>query len=90
MMRAHIYIMGRVHGVGFRSNARRRASQMYLAGWVRNLLDGRVEAVAEGPEEDVEKFIQWCRRGPTMAHVTDIKVMRLPATGEFQGFRVKR
>jgi acylphosphatase len=88
MIKAHIYVRGRVQNVGFRSGARRKALQLGLVGWVRNLRDGRVEVVAEGPEEGVEELITWCRRGPLTAHVSGVEVIREEPTGEFSAFGV--
>lgn len=89
MIRAHILITGRVHGVGFRANARRMAYQLGLKGWVRNLRDGSVEITVEGEEELVERLIQWCHRGPTSAYVSNVTVETSEALGEFNGFTVK-
>jgi len=88
MIRAHLYVRGRVQNVGFRSSTRRKALQLGLRGWVRNLYDGRVEVVAEGPEERVDELIEWCRRGPLTAHVTGIEVIREEPAGEFSTFGV--
>ncbi|MBN2336686.1 acylphosphatase [Candidatus Bathyarchaeota archaeon] len=90
MIRAHLQIRGRVQGVGYRANARRVANQLNLKGWVRNTPRGDVEAIVEGSEEEVDRFIQWCHRGPTRAHVTEVTAEKLKATGEFPGFTVKR
>lgn len=90
MIRAHLLIEGRVHGVGFRAYTRRMANKLNLQGWVRNLRNGDVEAVVEGPEADIQKLIVWCHRGPTSAHVSKVKVEKGPATGEFEGFTTKR
>ena len=89
MIRAHIVITGRVHGVGFRANTRRMAYQLGLKGWVRNLRDGRVEITIEGEDEMVERLIQWCHRGPTSAYVSNVTVETSEALGEFNGFSVK-
>ena len=89
-IRAHIIISGRVHGVGFRANARRMAIRLMITGWVRNLPDGSVEALAEGEEKAVKEFVNWCRKGPSLANVSDIKINWLTATDEFKGFHVKR
>ena len=89
MIRAHIFVEGRVHGVGYRANTRRIANQLGLKGWVRNLRDGRVEIMAEGEEEMVDRLIQWCYRGPTGAYVTKVNVDRMSSIGEFDGFTVK-
>ncbi len=89
VIRVHIYVSGRVQGVFYRSNTRRKALELGLTGWVRNLPDGRVEAVVEGEEEQVEKLIQWCRRGPPLAVVTGLEVAREPPTGEFKTFGIR-
>ncbi len=69
-------ISGRVQGVFFRYETRRRAEEEQLAGWVRNLPDGRVEAVFEGPDDAVERLVHWCREGPGGADVDDVEVTR--------------
>ena len=87
-VRAHIYISGRVQGVFYRKNTKRSALSFGLTGWVRNLPDRRVEAIAEGERDRVEEFLGWCREGPSMAIVRDIKVSWEVATGEFETFRI--
>ncbi len=87
MISAHIAVSGRVQGVGFRVNAKRVADRLGLSGWVRNLPDGSVEILAEGPEGYVEEFIEWCSVGPTSAIVDEIKVERAPAEGRLSGFQ---
>ena len=74
--RAHVVVSGQVQGVFFRYEARRRAESEGLAGWVRNLPDGRVEAVFEGAEEAVERMVRWCRQGPSGAEVDQVEVAR--------------
>ena len=90
MIRVHLLIKGRVQGVGYRANTRRVASQLGLKGWVRNTPNGDVEVVVEGSEEMVGRLIQWCRRGPTGAHVADVQVRYETPKGEFHGFTIKR
>ena len=89
MIRAHLIIQGRVQGVGFRANVRRMANKFNLHGWARNLRNGDVEITFEGTEVEVQKFIVWCHRGPTSAYVSKVYVEKTPATGEFDGFRIK-
>ena len=89
MIRIHIIVEGRVQGVGYRANTRRKAYQLGLTGWVRNLRDGRVEMMAEGGEEMIDRLIQWCYRGPTSAYVSKAIMEKTEATGEFQRFTVK-
>ena len=88
VVRVHIYVSGRVQGVFYRSNTRKRALELGLTGWVRNLPDGLVEAVVEGEEDQVDKLVLWCRRGPPSAVVTGLEVERETPTGEFETFRV--
>jgi acylphosphatase len=67
-----IVVHGRVQGVGFRDAAVQAAFTLGIQGWVRNRRDGSVEAFAQGDEAAVERFVQWCRRGPPLARITDI------------------
>lgn len=72
--RAHVFVFGRVQGVYYRANTRDTAKQKGVDGWVRNLDDGRVEAVFEGPEEAVGEMVQWCHTGSPAATVEDVDV----------------
>jgi acylphosphatase len=87
-LRAHVWIAGRVQGVSFRAYAEDEAAFRKVQGWIRNLRDGRVEAVFEGPPAAVEAMVQWCRRGSPASHVTDVRVAWEAPAGE-QGFRVR-
>ncbi|MGC1123015.1 MAG: acylphosphatase [Candidatus Methanofastidiosia archaeon] len=89
MKRAHLFISGRVQGVFFRSNTRKKALELGLGGWVRNLNDGRVEAVFEGEESAIEKVIDWCHRGPSYASVDDAEVYWEEFRDEFQTFSIR-
>ncbi|MDQ7780309.1 MAG: acylphosphatase [Planctomycetota bacterium] len=86
--RAHVYITGRVQGVCFRAYTQEEAAQRGVTGWVRNLADGRVEAVFEGTQAAVKGMVEWCNRGPSHAHVTDVRVEWEPPSDEFRGFRI--
>jgi acylphosphatase len=77
-------IHGRVQGVGFRHYMTREARRRGVAGWVRNRVDGTVEAIVQGSREAVDGLIAWARRGPPSAHVTDVEVS--PDAGEFDAF----
>ena len=81
MEQVHLKISGRVQGVFFRANTQKEAARLKLKGWVRNLPDGGVEAVAEGPPESLDAFVAWCRRGPELARVDDVEVSRGAASG---------
>lgn len=88
-IRVHIFVSGRVQGVGFRYSAMQQAQELGVTGWVRNTHDNKVEAVFEGDEKTVEEMAVWCKKGPPMAHVTDVEIFRQPYTGEFQFFSAK-
>lgn len=87
-IRVHLDISGRVQGVNYRYAARNEANKLGLTGWVRNLSDGRVEAVVEGDEKMVDQFINWCYVGPPWAKVTKISVQKGVAKGEFPWFEI--
>jgi len=89
-VRVHVFVTGKVQGVFFRSSTKNKADELDLTGWVRNLLDGRVEAVFEGEEEKVEKMVEWCRKGPEYARVTGVEVIPEPYKGEFSVFLLRR
>jgi len=80
----HLVIRGRVQGVGYRAGMMREALRLGVTGWVRNRLDGSVEAVVCGPSHAVEALIVWAQRGPTMARVDDVQLQ--PATGTYTRF----
>ncbi len=88
MSRAHVYVSGVVQGVFFRMHTKRMADSVGVTGWVRNLPDGRVEAVFEGRKRDVEKMIDWCKKGPSGAIVKSIEIEWLDYKGEFKNFRI--
>ena len=88
--RAHILVSGKVQGVFFRVETRYEATKRKVSGWIRNTLDDRVEAIFEGTKDDVEKLIDFCRRGPPNAQVTKIEVRWQEYVGEFQGFQIRR
>ena len=71
--RVHVRLDGRVQGVGFRFATADEARRLGLAGWVRNVDSGEVEAVFEGPRAGVEEMVRWCRAGPPGAFVRDVK-----------------
>ncbi len=85
----HVEVTGRVQGVFYRASCVERARALELTGWVRNALDGRVEAEFEGPADRVQAMIEWCRHGPSGARVDDVLVREEPPTGDGE-FRVVR
>jgi acylphosphatase len=88
-VQASLRIRGRVQGVFFRHSATREAIRLGLTGWIRNCIEGDVEAVAEGPRARVNEFIAWCRKGPPYAKVESVEVKEAEPTGEFSAFRVE-
>ena len=72
MIRYRVLASGRVQGVYFRDTCRRRALEHGVNGWVRNLPDGRVEAVFEGPADGVRRLVEWMHHGPDLALVADV------------------
>jgi len=86
--RAHVFVSGWVQGVFFRAETRDRARQLGVTGWVRNLWDGRVEAVFEGEDWAVERLVDWCHRGPRGARVDNVEVIYEEYTGEYDSFSV--
>jgi len=90
-VRAHVWVKGRVQGVGFRAHVEYSARQMDgLTGWVRNVGYNTVEAIAEGERAQVERFIQMMKDGPRASRVDESNVEWEEPTGEFDRFGVKR
>jgi acylphosphatase len=85
-VRRRLVVEGRVQGVFFRESCRREAERAGVAGWARNLDDGRVEVVLEGPATGVEQVAAWCRSGPRSAVVTAVQVVEEEPEG-LTGFR---
>ena len=87
-VRAHVFVSGKVQGVYYRANTRDRARERGVSGWVRNLDDGRVEAIFEGHESDVESMIEWCHEGSPAADVEGVSVDYEDPSGE-SGFEIR-
>ena len=87
MQRRRVAVQGHVQGVFFRETTRRRALADGLAGWVRNLPDGSVEAVFEGEPEAVERLVEYVRSGPGRAEVSEAEVSE-EEPGGLRGFRI--
>ncbi|WP_436909750.1 acylphosphatase [Halosimplex marinum] len=87
--RAHVYVTGRVQGVFYRATTRDEARERGVDGWVKNLDDGRVEAVFEGPEPAVEAMVEWCHEGSDRARVEDVEAEYGEPEG-LDGFEIRR
>ena len=88
MIRRRVLVSGRVQGVWFRDSCQREARRLGVAGWVRNLRDGRVEAVFEGPADEVLAMVNWCGTGPPHAEVAGVDLTEEDPAGE-AGFSVR-
>jgi acylphosphatase len=87
--RAHVSVSGTVQGVYYRATTRDRARDRGVDGWVRNLEDGRVKAVFEGPREAVEEMVEWCHEGSPAATVEDVEAEYGDPEG-LEGFEIRR
>lgn len=85
----HLFISGKVQGVGFRHNTRKKARQLGISGWVRNLEDGRVEVQASGPEQAISEFMNFCKEGPATAYVKNLEQAEVTEKPEGNGFTVR-
>ena len=91
IIRVHVWVKGRVQGVGFRAHVEYEARQIGgITGWVRNVSYDTVEAVVEGEKGKVDRFIEMMKQGPRMSRVDESKVEWESVTGEFQSFGVGR
>ncbi len=89
MKRLYLRIYGLVQGVNFRTSTRRKAHELGLAGFVKNMPDGTVETVAEGEEEKLLQYKKWCQKGPSSAVVDEVREKWEEPTGEFNSFTIR-
>ena len=87
--KVQVIISGRVQGVWFRANTKNKAEQLGITGWVRNTDDGKVEALFEGEDDLIKEMLEWCKHGPPMAKVTDVKVKKNFDQDECNSFSIK-
>lgn len=88
--RLRVFISGRVQGVAFRAYAEEEARTLALAGWVRNLPDGRVEVLAEGLRASLARLLEWCREGPPYASVEGVETEWDEPRGGLGEFHITR
>jgi acylphosphatase len=84
----HIHVHGLVQGVFFRSNTQKTASALGLTGWVRNLKNGDVEILAQGPKEKLDALLKWCKQGPEHARVDELDINWEKVTDAYTAFRI--
>lgn len=88
-LRIHIWVRGRVQGVGFRAFVEFQARQLDLTGWVRNVGWDTVEVIAEGSQTQIDRLVEAVRNGPSASRVTDCRTETETATGEFHDFEIR-
>ena len=88
-VRIHVWVKGRVQGVGFRAFVQQNAYVIGVTGWVRNVGYDAVESVAEGTKAQIDQFLQMVKRGPSVSRVDETREEWEQATGEFRSFGVK-
>lgn len=87
--RARIFISGRVQGVFFRQNTRKKAQELGITGWVKNLANGRVEALIEGEKDKVNELIEWTKKGSIFSRVDGVDIAWEEYQAEFDDFKIK-
>lgn len=87
--RVHVWVKGRVQAVGFRAFVQQNSIQIGVTGWVRNVGSDTVEAVAEGTKEQIERFLEMIKRGPSISRVDELREEWEQVTGEFTSFGMK-
>ena len=90
MKTVHVYIKGKVQGVWFRAHTKQQAEMFGIRGWVRNTNDGRVEALFEGKDDDVNKMIEWCYQGSPLSTVNEVKVEEMNTPVRCPDFNIKQ
>ena len=90
LARVHVWVTGRVQGVGFRAHVEYYGSKLGVTGWVRNVGHNTVETVAEGSQSQIDQFMAMVKQGPRASRVDEARVEVEPVTGEFKEFGVKR
>ena len=83
----HLLIKGRVQGVFYRASARAAAERLHISGWVKNTPEGHVEVLASGEQERLDQFVEWCRKGPERAVVSEV-IVHEAAQAHFKDFSI--
>lgn len=85
----HIFVSGRVQGVGFRFRTKLKAEGLNLVGWVRNLDDGRVEILVEGEEENIKKLESWLKSEPFFTKIENLEIEEIIPSNQFESFEIR-
>jgi len=88
-LRLHIWVLGRVQGVGFRAFVMQSGALLGLTGWVKNIGYDQVETIAEGPRDALERFMEVVKTGPRASRVDEVRVEWETPSGEYRFFNVK-
>jgi acylphosphatase len=88
-LNVHVFVYGKVQGVFFRANTKQQAERLGLKGWVKNTDDGRVEAVFEGDEKNIDEMIKWCHKGPSISKVEKVDLKKQKPTNVFDDFSIR-
>jgi acylphosphatase len=84
----HIVVKGKVQGVFFRKQAKQKADELHITGWVRNTDSGYVEMLAQGTDDAMSQFLEWCKEGPPKAEVSDVQVNQAWPNPSFKNFSI--
>ena len=87
--RVNVIVSGKVQGVWFRASTKQKADELGITGWVKNTSDGNVEALFEGLDKNVGEIVDWCKTGPPLAEVKNIRIIRLDPKKDFNDFSIK-
>ena len=90
MQKVHAIFSGRVQGVFFRANGQKKAVELGITGWIRNLPDGTVELKAEGSKEKIEELVGWCKNEQPFAQVADARIVWTKGEPEYNEFRIMK
>lgn len=87
-MQTHIFVLGFVQGVGYRYFVKKKATELGLTGWVKNLPDERVEILVQGKKENIQKLIELCEKGPFFSEVKSVQVEQEEQIDKFNSFEI--
>lgn len=89
MVKVHLVVRGKVQGVFYRANTKKKAEEFLLCGYVKNLPDGSIEVIAQGPKPKVDELVEYCMHGPDAAYVEDIDIEYSDDDEDIDKFEIK-